>query len=61
MNEFIIRLDLDFILIYVAIFGFSGLFIRMNLFTIKQELMYYSLLFFLGILLFVYNKFFYKK
>jgi hypothetical protein len=61
MNEFIIRLDLDFILIYVAIFGFSDIFIRMNLFTIKQELMYYSLLFFFGILLFVYNKFFYKK
>lgn len=61
MNEFIIKLDLDFILIYVAIFGFSDIFIRMNLLTIKQEFMYYSLLFFLGVLLFVYNKFFYKK
>jgi hypothetical protein len=61
MNEFVFKLDLDFILLYVAIFGFSDLFIRIYKLTIEQEFAYYSFLFFIGFFLFVYNKFYYKR
>ena len=61
MNEFIYKLDLDFILIYVAIFGFSDLYIRIYKLTIEQELAYYTFCFFIGLVLFIYNKFYYKR
>jgi hypothetical protein len=61
MNEFVYRLDLDFILLYVAIFGFSDLFIRICRLTVEQEFAYYGFLFVLGLFLFIYNKFYYKR